>query len=64
LIEFAQFLHEYHVELIATLGTNELLQSHGIPSIYIGEFTGIPEILGGRLKTHSSKNTRRIARFA
>ncbi len=51
LIEFAQFLHEYHVELIATLGTNELLQSHGIPSIYIGEFTGIPEILGGRLKT-------------
>lgn len=51
LIEFAKFLHEYHVEIIATVGTNELLQTNGIPSIYIGEYTGIPEILGGRLKT-------------
>ncbi|MCA1901295.1 MAG: bifunctional phosphoribosylaminoimidazolecarboxamide formyltransferase/IMP cyclohydrolase, partial [Candidatus Hydrogenedens sp.] len=48
---FAQFLHEYHVEIIATVGTNDYLRANGIPSIYIGEFTGIPEILGGRLKT-------------
>lgn len=51
LVEFARFLHENQVEIIATLGTNELLRANGIPSIYIGDYTGIPEILGGRLKT-------------
>lgn len=51
LVEFAQFLHQFNVEIIATAGTNDLLQKNGIPSIYIGDFTGIPEILSSRVKT-------------
>ncbi len=51
LVEFAKFLHENAVEIIATVGTNEILRKNGIPSIYIGDYIGIPEILGGRLKT-------------
>ncbi|MCX8063734.1 MAG: IMP cyclohydrolase [Candidatus Hydrogenedentes bacterium] len=51
LVEFAKFLYENGVEIIATIGTNELLRANGIPSLYIGDYTGIPEILGGRLKT-------------
>jgi len=48
---FARALHEMDVELISTGGTARLLAAEGIPVVEIGEFTGFPEMLDGRVKT-------------
>ena len=49
--EFAAALVELGWEIIATGGTQKLLESNGIKTIGISEVTGFPEICDGRVKT-------------
>ncbi|MEC7304035.1 MAG: bifunctional phosphoribosylaminoimidazolecarboxamide formyltransferase/IMP cyclohydrolase, partial [Pseudomonadota bacterium] len=51
LAEFAYFLHDNGVELLSTGGTAKTISDAGIPVVEVSEFTGSPEILGGRVKT-------------
>ncbi len=51
LVELAQQLHQLGIELIATGGTAGLLQKNAIPITEISDYTGFPEIMGGRVKT-------------
>jgi phosphoribosylaminoimidazolecarboxamide formyltransferase/IMP cyclohydrolase len=48
---FADALHERGIELIATEGTARELEKRGIPVTKVFEFTGSPELLGGKVKT-------------
>ncbi|HDP35354.1 MAG TPA: IMP cyclohydrolase [Candidatus Hydrogenedentes bacterium] len=50
-VELAQLLAEYDVEIISTSGTLALLQEAGVPAVSIADFTGIPELMGGRVKS-------------
>jgi phosphoribosylaminoimidazolecarboxamide formyltransferase/IMP cyclohydrolase len=50
-VEFAQQLHNYGVEIISTGGTMKTLKEAGIPVRYVSEVTGFPEIMDGRVKT-------------
>ncbi|ACK71997.1 phosphoribosylaminoimidazolecarboxamide formyltransferase/IMP cyclohydrolase [Gloeothece citriformis PCC 7424] len=52
LIELArQLVEEFEFEIISSGGTAKSLQDAGIPVIKVGDYTGSPEILGGRVKT-------------
>jgi phosphoribosylaminoimidazolecarboxamide formyltransferase/IMP cyclohydrolase len=51
LVDFARELSAMHVEIISTGGTAALLKNERIAVTEIAEFTGFPEILGGRVKT-------------
>ncbi len=51
LVEFAQALSKYDIEIISTGGTLAALKKGGIHAISVSTFTGAPEILGGRVKT-------------
>jgi phosphoribosylaminoimidazolecarboxamide formyltransferase/IMP cyclohydrolase len=51
LVEFAGGLHQLGWKLIASGGTARLLQQTNLPVTEVAEYTGSPEILGGRVKT-------------
>ncbi|MCS5712543.1 bifunctional phosphoribosylaminoimidazolecarboxamide formyltransferase/IMP cyclohydrolase [Candidatus Berkiella aquae] len=51
IIELAEALHLRGVELISTGNTAALLKQHGIPVTAIGDYTGFPEMMDGRVKT-------------
>lgn len=51
IVELAQALTGFGVELITTEGTHRKLETAGIESLKIAEFTGMRELLGGRVKT-------------
>lgn len=51
LVDFVKGLRELGWEIIATGGTQKLLEANSIPTIGISEVTGFPEILDGRVKT-------------
>ncbi|CBI76987.1 phosphoribosylaminoimidazolecarboxamide formyltransferase / IMP cyclohydrolase [Bartonella clarridgeiae 73] len=51
LIEFAQALHAYGIELISTGGTSKVLSAAGLPVKDVSDVTGFPEIMDGRVKT-------------
>ncbi|MGA2602712.1 MAG: bifunctional phosphoribosylaminoimidazolecarboxamide formyltransferase/IMP cyclohydrolase [Verrucomicrobiia bacterium] len=51
LVDFAKELHALGIEIVSTGGTARSLKDAGIPVVEIGEFTGFPEMLDGRLKT-------------
>lgn len=51
LVELAQTLASFGVEIISTGGTAKLLQSNGLTIRQIDDFTGFPEMLDGRVKT-------------
>ncbi len=52
LVPFAKQLVEAHgYKLLSTGGTAKLLESHGIPTTEVSEYTGFPEMMEGRLKT-------------
>ena len=51
LVEFVKGLVDLGWEIIATGGTQKLLEQSGIHTIGISEVTGFPEILDGRVKT-------------
>ena len=51
LVEFVKGLQSLGWEIIATGGTQKLLDSNGVKTIGISEVTGFPEICDGRVKT-------------
>lgn len=50
-VEFAQVLQALDVEIISTEGTHRTLAEAGIESTEIADFTGVREMLGGRVKS-------------
>src|SRR5437868_519462 len=51
LVEFARGLASLYIELLSTGGTATLLAKEGVPVRQVQDFTGAPEMLGGRVKT-------------
>lgn len=51
IIELAQKLTQHGVTILSTGGTAKLLQQTGINVIEVGDYTGFPEMLDGRVKT-------------
>jgi phosphoribosylaminoimidazolecarboxamide formyltransferase / IMP cyclohydrolase len=51
LVEFARGLDELGVEIVSTGGTAGELAAEGIEARPVEDYTGFPEILGGRVKT-------------
>jgi phosphoribosylaminoimidazolecarboxamide formyltransferase/IMP cyclohydrolase len=51
LVELARGLRDLGWNLIASGGTARLLRDHAIPVTEVADYTGSPEILGGRVKT-------------
>jgi phosphoribosylaminoimidazolecarboxamide formyltransferase/IMP cyclohydrolase len=51
IVEFARELAQHGVEILSTSKTAKLLNENGLKTIEVSEFTGSPEILGGRVKT-------------
>ena len=51
LVEFARGLESCGIELLSTGGTAKTLSEAGISVVEIGNYTGFPEILDGRVKT-------------
>jgi phosphoribosylaminoimidazolecarboxamide formyltransferase/IMP cyclohydrolase len=50
-VEFARKLATLRIEILSTGGTAKLLREQGVPVKDVSEFTGWPEMLGGRVKT-------------
>lgn len=51
LIELAQLLYELGVEIISTAGTLTVLREACINAINMADFTGVPEMMDGRVKS-------------
>ncbi|MEM7773954.1 MAG: bifunctional phosphoribosylaminoimidazolecarboxamide formyltransferase/IMP cyclohydrolase, partial [Cyanobacteria bacterium P01_A01_bin.37] len=52
IVELAQHLvNDFEFDIISSGGTAKTLQSAGIPVTKVSDYTGSPEILGGRVKT-------------
>ncbi len=51
LVEFAHGLHRLGWKLMASGGTAKLLRENLLPVTEVADYTGSPEILGGRVKT-------------
>ena len=52
LVPLAEALHRTHgYTLLSSGGTAKVLQDAGLPVTRVSEYTGAPEILGGRVKT-------------
>jgi len=51
LVELAGVLSEFQVEIIATAGTLKTLRDAGIAASSIADFTGVAEMLDGRVKS-------------
>ena len=51
LVDFVKGLQGFGWEIIATGGTQKLLENNGVKAIGISEVTGFPEICDGRVKT-------------
>ncbi len=49
--DLARALAESGVEILSTGGTARLLAGAGIPVVEIGDYTGFPEMMAGRVKT-------------
>ncbi len=51
IVELAQQLQQLGFSLLSTGGTAKALTKAGIPVTQVGDYTGFPEIMGGRVKT-------------
>jgi AICAR transformylase/IMP cyclohydrolase PurH len=51
IVDFARELQRQGIEILSTGGTASALQSEGVPTTEVSQFTGSPEILEGRVKT-------------
>ncbi len=51
LIELARGLHEAGVEIVSTGSTAKVIADSGVPVTAVGDVTGFPECLDGRVKT-------------
>src|SRR5258706_1119673 len=49
--EFARALHAFGIDILSTGGTARLLREANVPVVEIGDYTGFPEMLDGRVKT-------------
>jgi len=50
-VALAQTLQALNIEILSTGGTAKLLQTEGINVVEVGDYTGFPEMLDGRVKT-------------
>src|ERR1041385_8717833 len=50
-LEFAKRLAALKIEILSTGGTSKLLRDSGVAVRDVSDFTGWPEMLGGRVKT-------------
>ncbi|MFP4501156.1 MAG: IMP cyclohydrolase [Candidatus Hydrogenedentota bacterium] len=50
-VELARLLQDFGVEIISTSGTLKVLQEAGIDALSIADFTGVPELMDGRVKS-------------
>jgi phosphoribosylaminoimidazolecarboxamide formyltransferase/IMP cyclohydrolase len=65
IVELACALHERGWTLLSTGGTGQAIRGAGVPVTGISEFTGFPEILGGRVKTlHPAVHAGLLARLS
>ena len=64
LVEFARGLADLGIELVSTGGTARALAEAGIDTRPIEDFTGFPEIMGGRVKTLHPSSTPACSRCA
>jgi len=51
IVELAKNLIAQNITILSTGGTAKLLQETGIPVVEVGDYTGFPEMLDGRVKT-------------
>jgi len=51
IVEFAKWLATLKIEILSTGGTAKLLREAGVSVRDVSDFTGWPEMLGGRVKT-------------
>ena len=51
IVEFAEGLQQFGVNILSTGGTAKLLAQAGVKVIEVGDYTGFPEMLDGRVKT-------------
>ena len=51
IVDFARALDVLGIEILSTGGTAQLLRERGIDVKDVSEYTGFPEMMGGRLKT-------------
>ena len=51
LVDLAKYLARHGVEILSTGGTEKLLVENGLKVTPIGEYTGFPEMMDGRVKT-------------
>jgi phosphoribosylaminoimidazolecarboxamide formyltransferase/IMP cyclohydrolase len=51
LVDFCRGLAELGVAIVSSGGTARLLGNHGIAAVEISDYTGFPEMMGGRVKT-------------
>ena len=50
-VELAQSLHNYGIEILSTGGTAKVLREANIPVTDVSDYTKFPEIMDGRVKT-------------
>ena len=51
LVDFAKVLARHGVQVLSTGGTAKLLADAGIAVTQVGDYTGFPEMMDGRVKT-------------
>ncbi|MCX6430931.1 MAG: bifunctional phosphoribosylaminoimidazolecarboxamide formyltransferase/IMP cyclohydrolase, partial [Actinobacteria bacterium] len=51
LVELGTFLQEHGIEILSTGSTGKELRNAGIKVTEVGDYTGFPEMMGGRVKT-------------
>ncbi|MBN2042555.1 MAG: bifunctional phosphoribosylaminoimidazolecarboxamide formyltransferase/IMP cyclohydrolase [Candidatus Aenigmarchaeota archaeon] len=51
IVDFSKALAEMGVQIISTGGTAKILKENGVPVTYIGDYTGFPEVMDGRVRT-------------
>lgn len=51
LVELGEFLQEHGIEILSTGSTAKTLLAAGIKVTEVGDYTGFPEMMGGRVKT-------------
>ena len=51
IVPFVERLRSFDVEILSTGGTAAALRDRGIPVVSVEDVTGMPEMLGGRVKT-------------
>ncbi len=54
-VELARLLREFDVEIISTAGTLQVLHDAGIEAAGIGDYTGVAEMMDGRVKSLHAK---------